>query len=170
MRLNSFFLLAFLLLSNCKSISQNSSDLKFEVLEKQLLQFMINNNDFSENEVEDYTSGKFHLRIAGVQKSYSSGKVMDGIYSFGRLTTHTRSYFLIVEDNKFTILNISSRQGLDRAIIDVLDFCDRKKYCVKLTTDYISRIIHVYYTKNVNPAAGMDTNCEYGVKDVKEVP
>ena len=161
-------LLMFLFCLNCNS--QTIKILTFESLKKELLPFLINNKDIMDNEIEDYRSGKKQISIVGLQNNYFKGDLKDGIYRFSQTRTHSRVYFVIIEKNNFTILDLSSRDGLDLAIKNTLDFCERSKYCEEITNDYVSREIRIYYSKNKNPNVGTDVNCLYGIKVTKKLP
>lgn len=152
------------------SYCQITNKLTFDSLKKELIPFLINSKDIIDNELEDYKSGKRQISIVGLQNNYYKGDLKDGIYRFSQTQTHSRVYFIIIEDNNYIILNIATREGLDLAIKNTLDFCERKKYCEILINDYISRMIRIYYQKNKNPNVGADLNCLYGKKDNKDLP
>lgn len=164
--ITTFLLMLIHLSSNC----QTSKNLTFESLEKELTKFLINNNDIQKYELKDYMSGKTHIKIIGVQNEYSNGNLKDGIYAFYQTRTHARSYFIIVEKDEFTILNLSNKNGLHEAIKKTLDFCEKSRYCETITNDYVSRLIRVYLNKNINPIDSVDKNCLYGVTDTKDLP
>lgn len=153
-----------------KSIGQTLENKTFSCLEKELIKFLIEKKDILEFEVEKYKNGKSRLNISGAQNNYRKGELKDGIYIFSQTRTHVRLYFVIVEENNFTILDISNREGLEISIKNTLDFCERKKYCQKITGNYVTGLIRAYYTKNRTPTAGMDINCERGVRNTKDLP
>ncbi len=152
--------------ANCQSLKVFT----FKLLEKELVLFLIKNKDIFESEIKDYNDGKKRLNIFGIYNNYRGGKLKNGIYCFSQTRTHVRNYFVIIENENFIILNISNRQGLDIAIKDTLDFCERNKYCEKITNDYITRLIRTYYNFNKNPIAHIDLNCENGIKDKIDLP
>jgi hypothetical protein len=170
MRTTRFVGLVIMLLACVTTSCQTVRKITFPNLEKELIEFLVKNGDIHNLEVEEYKNGKRRVTISGLYNDYNKGTVIDGLYSFYQNRTHARAYFLLVENNKYTILDISSRQGLDLSIKNTLDFCERNKYCVDITNDCISRIINVYYNINLNPRAGADINCESGVKDTKALP
>lgn len=162
----SFLVLMICFTSSCQTVKKAS----FASLEKKLTTFLIDNGDIHNLEVEDYKSGKRSLTIIGLYNNYNKGELLNGIYSFSQNRTHARAYFLIIDNEKYTILNLSSRKGLDEAIKNTLNFCEKNKYCVDISNDYVSRLIRVYYTINKNPNARIDINCESGVISTKDLP
>ncbi len=152
---------------SCKS--QKTTIVTFETLRNELVNFMVKKKDIKVEDAENYKNGHYVFNLKGVNNKLSEGKLKDGIYSFATLNSHSRAYFVIVENNHFIILDISTRNGLDEAIKNTLDYCERNKYCVDITNDYIARLMRVFYKVNKNPSNG-DTNCERGVIDTKELP
>lgn len=167
---NNILLLLLMLCFNSSCQTTKNIKLTFQSLENELIPFLIKNKDIEEFEKDDYTSGKKHLNIFGIQNNYYKGELKDGIYSFSQTRTHSRIYFVIIEKNKFTILDITTKIGLEESIRNTLDFCERSNYCEEITTDYISRLVRTYYKKNKNPLAGMDVNCERGINTTKDLP
>lgn len=162
--------ISLLILFHCAASCQTTKNLSFQSIEKELTDFLIRNNDIQNFELEGYQSGKTHIKISGIHNEYSGGDLKDGIYAFYQGRTHARSYFVIIEKEKFVILDISTRKGLEEAIKNTLDFCERNRYCEQITNDYVSRLIRVYYNKNINPSDSIDRNCIHGVKDTKDLP
>jgi hypothetical protein len=160
----------FIILFHFTSSCQTTKGFSSQSIEKQLTDFLISNNDIQRFEVEEYKSGKSHIKSSGIYNEYDGGPLKDGIYVFNPGRTHSRSYFVIIEKEKFTILDISTRKGLEEAIKNTLDFCERSRYCQQITKDYVSRLIGVYYNINANPDGRADRNCVYGVTDTKDLP
>ena len=150
--------------------SQPKTELTYKSLQSSLTEFLISNGDIRTEKIDDYRQGKSEIRLTGLFNNFQKEKLIDGIYSFAIGCSHCKAYFVIVDQSQYTILNISSKEGLNIAIQNTLDFCDRNKYCVDITKDYISRLISVYHNINKNPTAGYDANCQRGVKDTKTLP
>lgn len=159
-------IILFICATSCQTVKNiNSKD-----LEKVLLDFLIQNGDIHKLELDDYKSGKRDISIMGFFSNTRKDALINGLYVFYQNRTHARIYYVILEDGKYTILNISSREGLDLAIKNVLDFCDKNKLCADITEQYVNRIVGMYYRKNKNPATRIDVNCERGISDTKYLP
>nr|WP_315240134.1 hypothetical protein [uncultured Flavobacterium sp.] len=154
------------LTSSCQTIK----NIEYKTLEKELVTFLIKNGDVHNLELKEYENGNRGISIKGFFNNYQKGELINGIYIFYQNRTHARNYYVIIEGEKYTILNISSRDGLDKSIKDVLDYSDRNKLCADITEEYVTRLVAMYYRKNKNPQAGIDVNCESGVKDTIGLP
>jgi len=163
-------ILVTIILFVCATSCQTVKNINSKDLEKVLLDFLIQNGDIHKLELDDYKSGKRDISIKGFFSNSKKEVLINGIYMFYQNKTHSKNYYVIVENGKNIILNISSRQGLDLAIKDVLDFCDRNKICADITEEYVNRMVSMYYRKNKNPMAGIDVNCERGISDTKNLP
>lgn len=152
------------------SSSQDFKALTFDSLKKDLIIFLIKNNDIKEFEKEDYISGKRQIDIIGVQNDYHKGFLKDGVYSFYQTRSHSRVHFVIIENNNYTILNLTNRDGLDLGIINLLNFCERSKYCEDITNDYISRLLRVYYRNILTFNQGKNSNSSSCIKSKEELP
>jgi hypothetical protein len=161
------FLIIIIATISCKS--QVRTKLSFETLNVKLIDFLEANKDFNSERAEKYRKEEYSLNVIGVSNNLSSGELENGMYSFG-LGPHSRAYFVLVENQKFFILNIATRKGLNDAIQTTLDFCERNKFCVDITNDYIRRLIGVHYNINKNPENRSDINCVKGVNDFKSLP
>lgn len=167
---NKHLLWIIILLFSLSVNGQIDSKITYQSIKENLINFLIYKGDIWENDIKDIKNGKFNLNFSGVHNNYHKENLIDGIYSFSAPITHTKAYFLIIEDKNFVILDISTRDGLENAISKTLDFCERKKYCSDITEDYISRLIGVYYKINKNPINRSDKNCENGVIDTSGLP
>lgn len=161
------FLIVMIATISCKS--QVSTKLNFEILNGKLIDFLETNKNFNAERAGKYRKGEYSLNIIGVNNNLSSGELKNGMYSFG-LGAHSRAYFVLVENQKFFTLNIATRDGLNDAIQTTLDFCERNKFCVDITNDYIRRLIGVHYNINKNPENRTDINCVKGINDFKSLP
>ncbi len=153
---------------SCKS--QNTEKLTFDSIKYDLINFLVSKNELDNTRANKLKNGKDKFNLSGLFNNRKEGDLINGIYSFSVFSSHSRGYFIIVENNTFTILDISTRVGLDKAIKDVLDFSERSKYCVSISNEIITRLITVYYNKNKNPLAGFDLNCEKGVLNTDDLP
>jgi hypothetical protein len=152
--------------------AQGDTILTFNKLEKELTNYLIETGEVYEPDVKYYISGERSIRISGFHNNLSKGSVKNGVYSFFLKRTMARGYFFIVDNNQYKILNITTREGLDESIKEVLDFCDKYKYCVEISKEYVMRLVEVYYNFNKWPNQRRDLNCEEGrgVTDTKDLP
>jgi hypothetical protein len=153
---------------SCKSQIQEKLD--FKQLKVIAIDFLVEKNIIKKENAKDYKNDKYTIFLTGVLNNLSNGELKNGMYAFGTLNSHSKSFFVLIEDNKYFILDISSREGLNKSIIETLDFCERNKFCVNISTEYISRITRVYYNKNKNPLTGFDINCEKGLVNTDDLP
>lgn len=165
---NIFIYLVLFFSISCKS--QVSDKLTFDTLKIELINFLSSKNELDKSRAEKLKKGENSFNLNGLFNNRHDGELINGLYSFSIFSSHSKGYFVIVENNSFTILDLSSREGLDKAIKDVLDFSERSKYCVSISSDIVSRLIIVYYNINKNPLAGFDLNCEKGVINTDDLP
>lgn len=145
-------------------IGQSTKLITVKSIENELRDFLIEKGDIDKNKIEDFNSGKLGLIVIGLINGSVKEELLDGFYSFSLLQSHTRVYFLIIEKENYTILDLSSRDGLETSIKNTLDFCERNKYCSDLSKEYISRMITMYYKVNKNPIHKIDINCETKIR------
>ncbi|WP_298139998.1 hypothetical protein [Flavobacterium sp.] len=160
-------LLLFILIffNSVSSSCQSAKQLTFESIENNLIDFLVIKNEIRDDQVVNFKHKKSKVYLSGIQNGYSKNELINGIYVFSAPYTHTKVFYLIVENEKYIILDVSDREGLEIAIKDILDFCERQRYCSDLTQDYVSRMIAAYYKINKNPIRRNDINCIDGVKD-----
>ncbi len=113
---------------------------------------------------------KKRLKIYGCYNYKIDESLKNGVYGFSTFDFHTRTYFFIVENDKYQILNLSTRQDLDKSIKEIFDFCERQNYCHEIALDYISNITRKFYMINKNPINRPETHCETSKKDKKKLP
>lgn len=152
------------------SNGQTIEKLTFESTEKKLLDFIISKGDVPLNDIENFKSGKYGLYFFGVYNNLKKGDLINGIYCFSLARTHSKNYFLIVENNNYIILDITSKKGLELAIENTLNFCEREKYCSDLISENVTRLINTYYKINLNPNNRIDVNCERNIIKIKKLP
>jgi len=135
-------------------------------------------NDLAEHIYNDnlplklYTIDKIkeNIKIYGIFHFKTKENLTNGLYGFSMFSSHSRVYFLIIESDKFKILNVSTRTNLDISLKELLDFCERQKYCYKITMEYMNNLTTAYYKINKSPLQRIDANCESGVKKTKDLP
>jgi len=149
-------LLITLLLSTNFSFSQETEKLTVENLKIELKEFLVEKNQVYSNNT--------HVSFHGIHKNKVDKNLKSGIYVFNNGSTHSLSFFVIVDNNSFSILDISTLQGLKDSIARTLKFATEQKYCVEITQDYICRLIGVHYRINKNPRGRNDKNCEFELK------
>ena len=150
--------------------AQKTEKLSFEKLNKQVNEYLSKNDDiyimlYKRNQIKDGS-----VSIIGVHNRTSDGDVVNGVYSFSMNVTMSKGYFLIVDDNEVTVLDITNRDKLDKSIKLLLDFCDKYNYCETIVTDYVSRLTRVYYNLNKWKGERKDLNCINGISDTKKLP
>jgi hypothetical protein len=153
----------------CSPFVRGQEKVTFKSLSDKLVDFLQQEREIHINDVTELKSRDTFV-LSGLFNDKKSGDLTNGFYVFSSGRSHSKVYYLIFENNTYTILNITTRQGLDTAIKNTLDFCDREKYCFEITRDCVSRLIGVYYKINKNPENRIDINCLYGVKDTKDLP
>lgn len=151
------------------SIGQINTNFTLDSIQSNLVDFLIKKGEINENLIDEFKIKKGKIHIIGLINGYSKNKLIDGIYSFSAPISHTRTYYLIIEEEKYTILDLSNIEGLNIAISNTLSFCERKKYCSDLSKIYISGMISIFY-KNKNPTTLIEKNCEKNLKNTKELP
>ncbi len=159
-----------MLLLSFSSSCQVTKNLSSNSIQKDLIDFLIAKGEIRDNFIKNYTENKRKIHVTGVLNRYSKDELINGIYVFSAPISHTRAYYLLVEDDKYTILDLSSKKDLDSSLSIMLDFCERQRYCSDFIEEYSKRMIGLYYRMNKNPLAGMDVNCENGLKDSNDLP
>lgn len=163
-------ILIVVLLLSFSSNSQVVSRIKLSTIKNDLTEFLIQKGDIRAERAKDYRNGKFKIFVLGLYNNDNREDLLNGIYVFSAPSSHTRSHYLIIEDEKYTILDLTDRQNLEFSIKILLDFCERQRYCSDITAEYTQKMISLYYRKNKNPVNGMDVNCESGIKEIKDLP
>ncbi|NHN26927.1 hypothetical protein FIA58_014680 [Flavobacterium jejuense] len=160
----------FMFFFSITSKSQVVDKLTFDTLKIELINFLSSKKDTNKSSIERLKNNESEFNLRGLFNNRREGELINGLYSFSIFGSHTKGYFVIVENNSYTILDLSTREGLDKSIKDVLDFSERSKYCVSISSDIVSRLITVYYNINKYPLAGIDLNCERGVSTTDDLP
>ena len=153
-------------------LGQSNDKLSFDKLRQHLTSYLIEKGDIQKSEADLFIKGEKIIRISGFHNKLDKGEVKIGVYSFFLTRTMARGYFVIVDNNVCTILDITTREGLEKSIKDVLDFCEKYEYCVDISKTYVNRLIEVYYNYNKWPDQRRDLNCEEGrgINDTKKLP
>lgn len=160
-----------ILLFACSCSSQNIQRLTFEKLKVETLNFLVKKSELKKERSEKFKSGEYNAYVLkGVINNSQGGKVVNGMYVFYLLDEYSKKYYLLVEENNYTILDVSTRANLDESIKITLDYCEKNKYCVNLINEYIPVLVKAFYSTNKNPMNGHDVNCESGVKDINVLP
>ncbi|MFT3796523.1 hypothetical protein [Flavobacterium sp.] len=162
--------LALVFMITFSGLSQKSEKLTFNELKNEVIDFMVANKNMQLEMAEKYKSGEYNTFIlTGSINQQKEGDLKDGLYQFAPLASHQQVYFVLVEKDNFEILDLSTRKQLDEAIIKVLDFCERKKFCYEISSSYTSVLIKFFYNRNKNPLNGYDVNCgdkKIGLQDL----
>jgi len=119
---------------------------------------------------DDYKKTKQGVLVYGIHNKISQNNLKEGVYGFSKSTSHSRNYFLIYENKKIIILDVTSLESLSNSIQIFLEFADRKNYCVELINDYINRFTNSYFVINKYPSLREDRNCVIGIKSTIDLP
>ncbi|WP_430399141.1 hypothetical protein [Flavobacterium sp.] len=149
---------------------QNSKKLTFDNLKPFLIDFLYEKNQLTSERVDELKKGEYDFYLRGLFNDKHDGELVNGVYAFSNFSSHSKAFFVLVENNEFTILDLDNREGLDVSIKNILDFSERSKYCVLITSEILTRLLNVFYNKNVNPLIGQDINCIRGVVNFKDLP
>lgn len=156
----------------CKS--QNLKTNSFEALKIELINFLEKKGDINTEKAVKFKKGDHTFNLRGVINNTMSGELINGMYAFSSFMPHKPAYFVLVEEDKFEIIDISTRNNLDLSIKNTLDFCERNKYCVDITEEYITILISVFYNINNNLQDQFnrrtDINCSKGFNDKTKLP
>jgi DNA polymerase III delta prime subunit len=160
-----------ILIFACSCSSQNIQRLTFEKLKIETLNFLVKKSELKKERYEKFKSGEYNAYVLkGVINNLKEDKVLDGMYVFYLIDEYSKKYFVLVKENNYVILDVSTRFYLDESIKITLDYCEKNKYCVNLINEYIPILVKAFYSTNKNPMNGHDVNCENGVNDLKTLP
>ncbi len=151
-------ILTFLLVSNF-GFSQPTKKLTLDSLKLELAKFLV-----EKHQIKDVTQ---NVNFYGLHSDKVDENLKKGIYAFKPSWNHSSIFFVIIEDNTFDILDISTLQGLKESINKTLVFSDKMNYCVEIIDDYISRLINVHYTFNKYPRSLINPNCKFEQEPTK---
>lgn len=152
----------------CKS--QVNNELTFDSVSLKLIEYYYHKGDIDFERFKKLQNKEHKFSFVGLLNGTDSGHLKDGVYVFSLLSSHSQMYYLIIENNRFEILSLINRRELDLTISKILDFSERKKYCVEITKEIVISIIDSFYKYNKNPLNRIDVNCEKGVVDKKDLP
>lgn len=158
-----FFLLIVLSMA-VKSAAQNNNELK--LFENELAELLYKKGDINEERYESIKEKGFGEAILGIYNVIDPKNLKEGIYSFS-WGPHSLVYFLIYENKKVRLLDISSQKNLLRSIKGVIEFSDKNEYCSEIINKYISTLVGVYYSINKNLNTRLDVNCEFEKRPIK---
>lgn len=147
------------------SFCQQTEKLNVDSLKLELAKFLVEKNQLKN--LEEFTVKNRGVYLGGIHKKKLDEELKNGLYVFNNNSNHSFSFFIIINDNSFTILDISTFQGLKESIKQFLIFADKEKYCHQIINDYTSRLLSVHYNINRNPINRANLNCEYESKPTK---
>ena len=152
-------LLLLILLSSNLSFCQETEKLTVESLKLELKEFLVEKNQIY--------SANTRVNFRGIHKNKVDKNLINGIYVFNNGSTHSLSFFVIIDNSSYSILDISTLQGLKDSIERTLEFANKQNYCTEIIQKYISTLISVHYRINKNPRHRNDKNCEFELKPRK---
>lgn len=164
----TFILILLLTAICCKS--QHINTLTFYSLSEKLIEYLYFKDEIDYNRSEKLKSKEYKFHFVGFFNKTEKGELKEGVYTFSSLSSHSQLYYVIVEKNEYQILDFTKREELDDSIKKILDFSERKKYCVDITIELILSIVKSFYNYNVNPLNRKDINCYYGKVSNEELP
>jgi len=135
----------------------------------QLITFLNQQGEIENAQLADFNNGQREVEIFGTINSYKKDELIDGVYTFFNSKSHHKTFLLLIDNGDFKILNISTLEGVKAGMIDLINFCESKKYCVEITEKYILSLLTVYYKINKNPFSRRDSNCKEN-SDIKDLP
>lgn len=150
--------------------AQVNEVLTFDSISLKLIDYLHLKGEIDSNRVQKLKSKEYKFGFVGFINKTDKGDLKDGIYVFSSLSSHSQIFYVIVENNTFTILDFSKRAELDDAIKKILDFSERKKYCVDITTELVSAVVGSYYNINKYPLNRRDINCYKGIVSNDDLP
>ena len=153
---------------SCKS--QVTNEQTFDSIKIKLIDFLQSKSEIDSVKANKLINGEHTFNLRGIFNNKHKGELINGLYAFSAFSSSSRGFFIIVENNSFIILDLSTREDLDKSIKEVLDFAERSKYCVTISSEIVSRLVTVYYNKNKNILAGIDLNCERGISNTADLP
>lgn len=158
----------FLAILSCKA--QDNNILTFDSLSPKLIDYLLLKGEIDSIRAKKLKSKEYKFAFVGFFNKTEKGELKDGIYVFSSLASHNQVYYVIVENNSFQILDFSKREELDDTLKKILDFSERQKYCVDITSELISDVIKSYYNINKFPINRRDINCYKGVVSSEDLP
>lgn len=156
-----------ILLLSSFGFCQQTKILNVDSLKLELAKFLVEKNHLKN--IEEFTVKNRGIYLGGIHKNKLDKELKNGLYAFNNNSTHSLSFFVIIDDNSFSILDISTLQGLKESIEETLKFADKQNYCVEIIETYISGLINVYYSINRNPRNRLDKNCEFEIKPIRSI-
>jgi hypothetical protein len=153
---------------SCKA--QVSNPLTFDSISLKLIDYLYLKGEIDLNRAEKLKTKEHKFGFVGFFNKTEKGELKDGVYVFSSLSSNNLVYYVIVENNSFQILDFSKREELDNTLKIVLDFSERKKYCVDITSELISSIVKSFYNINKYPMNRRDINCYKGVVSSDDLP
>ena len=159
------FLALFVVTISCQSQKMT----QLESVELEVAKKLFLSKDLGESEYVKFKKTGKGISIYGIHNSVSSDKMKEGVYGISK-GTHSLVYFLIYEESEMQILNISSAESFALSTKYFLEFAERKKYCVEIIKDYMTRFINVYYKINKNLNTRKDINCSKGINSTDDLP
>ncbi|WP_299223558.1 hypothetical protein [uncultured Aquimarina sp.] len=160
-------LLILILFVSSISYSQETKKISFDDLKIELENFLVEKNQIRYLEKDSVKIGR--LYIGGIHNKLLDKQLKNGIYVFNNNSTHSLSFFVIIENNSYDILDISTLSGLIESAKKVIVFSNKQNYCYEITIDYLSRLIGVHYNINRNPRYIGNKNCKSELKPIKSI-
>nr|WP_315240138.1 hypothetical protein [uncultured Flavobacterium sp.] len=160
-------ILIYLLIVSYNGLCQSKGQLTFDTLKSNLIEDLYAIKAIDTVWMENVKKGEYSLNISGLENNLREGDLKNGIYFFN---IKRYSYFVLVENSHYMLLDFRSRHGLDLSVLNLMDFCERNNYCVQVTNNYVTKLIGIYYHVNKDLSRGLDVNCEKGIKDTKGLP
>jgi hypothetical protein len=163
----------FLLLIPLIASAQDGGKLTFERLQQEVHKYLSQNDEIYIIQDRNHKVTKESVSISGIHNiGILNNDPTDGVYVFSMNITLAKVYFLLIDGNKFTILDIQTRTNLDNSLNLLLNFCDEHNYCETIITDYVSRLTRVYYNLNKWKGQRTDLNCEenHGIINTNGLP
>lgn len=165
---SNYLLFLILICSFC--YGQSNDTLTYNYVKPKLVNFLKIEKQVSDKVATDILNGEYSFNFVGFFNSKSFKVLKDGLYVFSTNRTDCKVYFVIVENSDFKIINLTTQDQLKDAISLILDFSERKKYCISITSEIIKSFLHAYYNINLDPLNRTHINCLKGITTTDDLP
>jgi len=162
-------ILILVLIISVTCVGQNK--LSYSKLKNNVIDYLVTNKNLNNENAKKYKTGEYNgFTLVGSINQFNDEELKEGLYQFAPLASNQRIYFTLVENDNFTIIDLSTRQQLDDAITKVLDFCERKSFCHEISKAYAGKLISYFYNTNKNPNNAYDINCSKQKTKLQDLP
>ncbi len=164
-----YIILLFIFQIHSVCVCQVESKITSNSMQSILIDFLSKKGDINDFLINELRNNNGKIQIRGALNGYSKNNLIDGVYFFSAPITHTRTYYVLIDSEKYIILDLSNEENFINSVTCLLSFCDKKKYCSEIIRTYISGMTSLYY-RNKNSIKIIDENCISGINITKDFP